>query len=171
MKKLLLIIVFLASSLWCYEHPLDTKSFPKSETNIESFSPTNLQKYIIEKQIRHPHIVYAQALLETGEFTSTIFKENHNLFGMKYVGDFNYKYGRPTTAIGARYKHAVYTHWKKSVDDYLLWQQMFKKTPIEKESEYFALLRSRYAEDKRYVAALKLIIEQYCLDKTWESVQ
>lgn len=159
MKKLFITIVFLASSLWCYEHPLPTKSFSKPETVIE-FTPVNLQKYILEKKIKHPHIAYAQALLETGEFTSTIFKENKNLFGMKYVGDFNYKYSRPTTAVGSRYGHAVYTHWKKSVDDYYLWQQMFKRTPTEKEDEYFALLRKKYAEDSRYVSALKIILKK-----------
>src|SRR5882672_6857675 len=157
MKKLLLTIAFLVSVLWCYEMPLPPA--PAKTEIIVEFSPGNLQKYIVEKKIRHPHIVYAQALLETGEFTSTIFKENNNLFGMKYVGDFRYKYGRPTTAVGSKYGHAVYTHWKKSVDDYILWQQMFKKTPTEKEDEYFALLRKKYAEDTRYVAVLKTIIK------------
>ena len=154
MKKLIVLIMFLLAPVWCYERPIDFKLvLPKTE-----FSPANLQHYIVEKKIKHPQIVYAQALLETGEFKSTIFKENHNLFGMKYVGGI--KYSRPTTAIGAKYGHAVYDHWKKSVDDYQLWQQMFKKTPTEKEEEYFALLRKRYAEDIRYVAVLKTIIQK-----------
>jgi flagellum-specific peptidoglycan hydrolase FlgJ len=161
MKKLLLTIVFLASSLWCYERPLpEAKSFPKPIEITNEFSPLNLQKYIIEKRIKFPQIVYAQSLLETGEFKSTIFKENNNLFGMKYVGNYNPKYGRPTTAVGSRYGHAFYKNWKLSVDDYFLWQQMFKKTPTEKEEEYFALLKKKYAEDKRYVSALKIIIQK-----------
>lgn len=159
MKKVCILIFTLLICVRTQEAPLK-KNFTLIVKEKESeFTPVNLQKYIIEKKLKHPHIVYAQALLETGEFKSTIFKENNNLFGMKYVGDFRFKYGRPTTAIGSRYGHAVYTHWKKSVDDYLLWQQMFKKTPTDKEDEYFTLLRAKYAEDRRYVKVLKGIIK------------
>jgi len=126
--------------------------------NTNEFNETNLINYIKSKELKHPHIVFAQAKLETGNFSSTIFKENNNLFGMKYVKDFRQSKTRPTTAIGSKYSHAVYKHWKESVDDYLLWQQMFKKTPIAKEEDYFKLLGKRYAEDKRYVKVLKVII-------------
>ncbi len=155
MKKLLITLVFLAISLVCYEHPMPLdKSFPQPVTISNTFTPYNLQQYIIEKNIRHPHIAYAQTLLETGEFKSTIFRENNNLFGMKR------SIKRPTTAVGVKYGHAVYTDWKKSVDDYLLWQNMFKKTPTEREDQYFALLKQKYAEDKRYVSILKTIIQK-----------
>lgn len=133
------------------------RSFVLIDTTNE-FNEQNLTAYIKSKNLKHPHIVYAQAKLETGNFTSTIFRENNNLFGMKYVHDFKSSRKRPTTAIGSKYSHAVYKHWKESVDDYLLWQQMFKKTPIEKENDYFNLLGKRYAEDKRYVKVLKTII-------------
>ena len=125
----------------------------------EEFTETNLINYINSKPIKHKHIVFAQAKLETGNFSSTIFKENNNLFGMKYVKDFKSNRTRETTAIGSKYYHAVYKDWKQSVDDYLLWQQMFKKTPIEKESDYFKLLKSRYAEDQRYVNVLKVLLK------------
>jgi hypothetical protein len=124
----------------------------------DQFNELNLLNYIKSKNIKHPHIVYAQAKLETGNFTSTIFRENNNLFGMKYIHDFKSKKKRKTTAIGSKHSHAVYSHWKQSVDDYLLWQQMFKKTPILKEKDYFKLLSEKYAEDKRYVKVLKTII-------------
>jgi uncharacterized FlgJ-related protein len=134
---------------------LDSIPSPDS-LSLTEFSRTNLQRYILEKKIRHPRIVYAQALVETGEFTSRIYRSNNNLFGMKCV----VYHGRPSTAIGKRYGHAVYTDWMKSVDDYLLWQSMFRKTTIEREDQYFALLRTRYAEDKRYVSMLKLAIQK-----------
>lgn len=130
----------------------------------DEFSEENLKKYIEVKGIKHPEIVYAQAVLETGKFSSTIFKENHNLFGMKYVHTCGCRISgsnvRPTTAIGSRYGHARYQHWKKSVDDYLLWQKMFKRTPIETREEYFKLLGRSYAESKQYVSILKWIMEQ-----------
>lgn len=157
MKKIITILLFLIP-LWCYEQTIEFEFIPTINTN--EFSVVNLQKYIREKKIKHPQIVYAQALLETGEFTSVIFKENNNLFGMKYVQDFGTKYTRPTTAVGSKYGHAIYEHWKKSVDDYQLWQQMFKRTPTEKEDEYFTLLKNKYAEDSRYVSHLKIIIQK-----------
>lgn len=129
------------------------------------FRADSLIIYIERLGIKHPDIVYAQAILETGEFTSPIFKENNNLFGMKYVKDFKSRYPRPTTAIGSQFGHAVYNNWRLSVDDYQLWQDMFKKTPIESESDYLQLLDSRYAVPGKYVPVLKGIIDKVRKDK------
>lgn len=104
--------------------------------------------------------MFAQAVLETGEFSSTIFKENNNLFGMKWVNDFKTEHKRPTVAVGSRYGHAVYSKWRNSVYDYLLWQQMFKKTPIETEEQYFRLLSTKYAESPSYVQVLRYMMRQ-----------
>jgi uncharacterized FlgJ-related protein len=44
------------------------------------------EKFIDELKrlnIKYPHIVMAQSIIETGHWKSKIFKENHNLFGMK----------------------------------------------------------------------------------------
>ncbi len=154
MKRVVLVLCLLLGSLTvAFESPT-----PPPPRISDEFSIENLRMYIEQKKIKHPHIVYAQAVLETGNFRSTIFLENHNLFGMKYVHDFRQTNKRPTTATGSRYKFAVYRHWKKSVDDYLLWQQMFKITPIEKESDYFKLLGRMYAVEDWYVKALKKII-------------
>ena len=103
----------------------------------DQFSPDALRAYIYQLGIKHPDVVYAQAILETGNFSSRIFKENNNLFGMKYVDTvwckrLGARY-RPTVATGEQHEHAVYKDWRKSVEDYLLWQQMFKRTPIETE--------------------------------------
>lgn len=129
------------------------------------FSEDSLVTYINRLGIKHPDIVYAQAILETGEFTSPIFRENNNLFGMKYVKDFKSRYPRPTTAIGSQFGHAVYNNWRLSVDDYQLWQDMFKKTPIESEEDYLLLLDRRYAIPGKYVPVLKGIIDKVRKDK------
>jgi flagellum-specific peptidoglycan hydrolase FlgJ len=151
MKKLLLILVLL---------PLMMKG--QSKNNATPFSNKELIAYLLQKKIKHPHIVYAQAILETDRFTSRIFKENNNLFGMKYIHDCNCSITRnavrETTALGSRYKHAYYSSWQSSVDDYLHWQRMFKRTPVKTEDEYFELLGKRYAVDKRYVSVLKKLI-------------
>jgi flagellum-specific peptidoglycan hydrolase FlgJ len=125
----------------------------------DTFTEQNLIHYIKLKQLKHPHIVLAQAKLETGNFKSTVFKNNCNLFGMKYIHDFKQRKSRETTATGSKHSHAVYLHWKHSVDDYLLWQRMFTETPIQTEADYFKLLRKKYATDTQYVFILKQIIK------------
>jgi len=118
----------------------------------EEFSKEALWDYLKEKKIKHPEIVYAQAVLETGNFTSRIFRESHNLFGMKLAKV------RPTVATGERYGHATYCHWKDSVDDYLLWQEMWSN--IETEAVYYTLLQRVYAEDQNYTRLVKTIRKQ-----------
>ena len=57
----------------------ETKSIIIKESAKENqFSPEKLRAYILELNIKFPHIVYAQARLETGNFKSQIFKTNHN---------------------------------------------------------------------------------------------
>lgn len=102
----------------------------------------SLLNYIYELRVQHPYIVYAQAIIESGNFSSKIFKENNNLFGMKLA------YQRPTTAIRAQYSHAVYKNWKESVLDYAIWQSIYARNLTEEE--YFIKLKS-YAMDENYV--------------------
>lgn len=59
--------------------------------------------------------VTAQTILETGNFTSRIYKSNNNLFGMKMPKH------RPTTALFEQHKHAFYATAKESVADFLIW--------------------------------------------------
>lgn len=136
----------------------ELRVYPSKEINphvtpcyIPKFTKENLQQYILTKRIIHPEIVFAQAVLETGNFSSRIFRENHNLFGMRLAKK------RRTLAIGERYNHAVYNNWMESVDDYLLWQQQFKKTPLELEKHYYRLLDRIYAEDPNYVKVVKIV--------------
>jgi Muramidase (flagellum-specific) len=154
MVKVLIIIFCLLS--WGLEAPPVSKV--NSSTVIivekEEFSKDALWCYILEKGILHPEIAFAQAVLETGNFTSRIFRENNNLFGMKLAKV------RPTVATGEQYRHATYCHWQDSVNDYLLWQQMWQKTPIDTEHHYYSLLDRLYAEDQDYVKIVKLVRKQ-----------
>lgn len=104
--------------------------------------------YIYELRVQHPYIVYAQAIIESGNFSSKIFKENNNLFGMKLA------YQRPTTAIKAQYSHAVYKNWKESVLDYAIWQSIYARNLTEEE--YFVKLKS-YAMDENYVTLINKV--------------
>jgi hypothetical protein len=105
-----------------------------------------------ETSIKFPHIVYAQAILETGNFKSKVFLENNNLFGMKAASK------RPSTAISFKNEYAVYEDWQASVIDYALFQAAYLKH-IKTETEYFEYLEASYAEDKDYVIKIKSIIK------------
>lgn len=108
------------------------------------FSEVKLKEYIIGLNIKFPHIVFAQAKLESGYFKSTIFRENNNLFGMKIATR------RPTTNKGENRGHAVFDTWKESVLDYAFYQARFLGD-IKSEEEYIQYLRANYAEDPGYV--------------------
>jgi len=62
-------------------------------------------------------LITAQAGFETGNFTSVIFKENNNLFGMKLARV------RKTTAIGENRGHAVYKSVEDCISDYWLYSK------------------------------------------------
>mgnify|MGYP006935498200 CR=1 FL=1 len=117
------------------------------------FSPGKLKAYILELNIRFPHIVYAQALLESGEFKSHVFKANHNFFGMKEAKQ------RPTTNKGTENGHAYFNNWKDCVVDYGFFQAAYLND-LRTEKEYFDYLGQNYAEDPNYVSKLKKIIEK-----------
>lgn len=117
------------------------------------FDTEKLVDMIERLHFTFPHIVYAQSLLETNKFTSNIFVENHNLFGMKKATV------RINTARGEQYEHAYYSHWTESVYDYALYSATYLSS-LKTEDEYFSYLGQFYAEDKQYVDKLKSIIIQ-----------
>lgn len=123
----------------------------------DKFSEELLLEYIFELNLKFPEIVFAQAKLESGNFSSPIFKENHNLFGMKVAKT------RPTTALGVRRNHAYYNNWRASVLDYALYQAAFLRK-IKSEDEYYDYLSRSYAEDPNYIGKVKNISLNCCTD-------
>lgn len=117
------------------------------------FSRDKLISALKRLNIKFPYIVYAQAELETGGFTSKVFKENNNLFGMKEAKS------RVNTASGTQYNHAYYETWMESVYDYAFYSSSYLRK-IQNEDDYFEYLSKSYAEDGRYVISLKRIIKE-----------
>jgi hypothetical protein len=117
------------------------------------FSRDKLREYILQLNIKYPHIVLAQAELESGLFTSPIFKENNNLFGMKQAKL------RPTTNTGENKGHACFNTWRESVVDYAFYSATYLND-IHSETEYLNYLGQSYAEDTAYVSKLRVIIER-----------
>lgn len=93
--------------------------------------------------VKHPEIVYAQAILETGHFRSKVCKEYNNLFGL--WDSRNHTYYR-------------FDHWSESVVAYLDFIQDKYKPP----NDYYKFLSDiGYAEDPEYINKLKRIVDQY----------
>lgn len=115
------------------------------------FSQSNMIATMTEIGIAYPDIVMAQAKIETAHFTSKIFRENNNLFGMKLPER------RSTTAIGEQYNHASYTSWRQSVIDYKMWQDKVL-TKVKSRRAYLKYLSKYYATDKQYVKLIKQMI-------------
>ena len=86
-------------------------------------------------------IVYAQAIIESGSFKSGLCRNNNNIFGMRLA------HSRKTTAIGTRHGYAKYEDWKRSVDDYVLFQNSLKKMTRE---QYLKYLNKRYSATQNY---------------------
>ena len=115
------------------------------------------EKALIEKikslNFKFPYIILAQSYQETGNYKSTIFRENSNLFGMKQA------VVRANLAKGTNRGHAYYDTWQDSLIDYALYSATYL-SDIKTEGEYFEYLRQNYAEDKTYVERLKQIIKK-----------
>lgn len=90
--------------------------------------------------LKHKDIVYAQAILETGNFKSKVCKENNNLFGL-----YNSK----------KKRYCKFKHWAESVVAYKEWIQKKYQPP----NNYYTFLENiNYAEEKEYTRLLKEIV-------------
>jgi uncharacterized FlgJ-related protein len=117
------------------------------------FSEDKFISMLDEINLPYPHITLAQAKLETGNFTSKIFNENHNSFGQKEAKV------RVNLARGTQYGHAYYNNWEESILDYAFWYSTYA-SKCKSEEEFYQLLDKVYAEDELYSKKLKNIIEE-----------
>ena len=91
-------------------------------------------------EVKHPQIVYAQAILETGHFKSNVCLNYNNLFGLYDSKNKDY------------YK---FNHWTESIVAYKEWIQKKYQPP----NNYYAFLEEiNYANDKEYISTLKSIV-------------
>ena len=92
--------------------------------------------YLVEIDCKHPDIVTAQAILETGHFKSFSCRERHNLFGLRY-----------------EHQYLIFDNWKESCDAY-----MSKIQYKYKGGDYYKfLVKLGYASDVEYCNKLKSI--------------
>jgi uncharacterized FlgJ-related protein len=124
-----------------------TKIIIKEEVE---FSEENLKSFLLDLNVKFPHIILAQAKLESGNFKSHMFIENNNIFGMKEAKK------RPTTNKGTQNGHAYYENWKDCVIDYAFYQAAYLND-LKTEEQYYQYLAGSYAEDPGYIAKVRSI--------------
>ena len=102
------------------------------KSKLPELTIPNLYAEIVRNGIRHPKIVLAQAILETGWFTSPVCRNKHNLFGLT----------NPRTG-----KYFEFDHWTESVRAY------YTKVQYRyKGGNYLLWLRDiGYAENPNYI--------------------
>ena len=95
-----------------------TDDITKSENHLPKLTIPNLYKEIING-ILYPKIVLAQAILETGWFSSSVCRNKHNLFGLTNprTGKY-YEFNHWTESVWAYYTKVQY---KYKGGNYLLW--------------------------------------------------
>lgn len=116
----------------------------------DKFTPEKLREYILELNLKYPEIVFAQAKLESGNFTSRAFREQNNLFGLHVARQ------RPTLAKKGKGKLARYKSWRDSVVDYafLVADRMRK---LQSREDYLNYLDDNYDVQGYSKKLLKLI--------------
>lgn len=148
----------------------EVKKPVQEAVTLKPISVEALREAIRNQGLICPNTVEAQALLESGRFTSFLFKKTNNLFGMRYPAQ------RKTTAIGlylvkegefikgdqkdikkyaARPNYAVYETWEDAVEDYKIWQDYSFKV----SEKYFTFLNKIYAEDTLYIQKVRRLAE------------
>jgi len=132
--------------------PVEDRYHFIKETRVDTFSYENLTNMLVDLNVRFPHVVMAQAMIESGHFQSNIFRSNHNLFGMKQAR------ARCTTAKGTELNHAYYSNWKESVYDYAFFQSRYLND-LRTEQQYLDYLDRNYAEAPNYDKAILKVIE------------
>lgn len=110
----------------------------------------SIANFLIELKVKYPHIVLSQSILESGNYTSKIFLENNNPFGMKL------SWNRSTTALGIKNGYAYYSNLRDAIIDYAFMQSSYYRS-AKTEEDYYLLLQKSYAEDKEYINKVRKI--------------
>lgn len=146
-------ITFLVSLIdFRIQESSDNKSVIENTDNIEhypapAFFNQSPEEGLVEAleyyEIQFPEIVYAQALLETGHFSSSVCKNYNNLFGL-----YNSK-------IKDYYS---FEHWSDSVKAY----RDFVQYKYKGNTDYYTFLVDLpYATDPNYIRKIKQLEHKY----------
>ena len=144
---------------------ISLKEVPSLKSKYEKVCIAEVQNNFTEEKfinkikqlnLNYPHIVYAQAMLESGNFTSKIFRENNNMFGMKQARV------RINLAKSTQYNHAYFETWEDCLLDFAFHRATYF-SKLKTEQDYYNYLGKYYAEDPSYVGKLKSMVNKHKL--------
>jgi hypothetical protein len=108
-----------------------------------------LYDFLVQNGAWYPDILLKQAKIESGNYTSNVFQNSNNLYGMKKVGRRN------TTQLQDTYfGYGCYTNWCLSALDRILWD-IFYFNDIKPTEEDYMKAMEKYAESPNYTKLLK----------------
>lgn len=117
---------------------LDIRAYDFSEGDLSLLTIENLYKVLDKYDVKFKKIVIAQALLETGHFTSPLCLQSHNLFGLRHPSDGSYY---------------TFDTWEESIKAY--------KDDVQYKydgGDYYDFLnRIGYAQDPKYTSKVMRI--------------
>lgn len=140
-----ILIILQIHSYFKENKPSEIKVVIIKEKQLDFFnkSPQEGLKEALEYyNIKHPNIIYAQAILETGHFKSNLCINNNNLFGLY---DSKNK------------KYYTFDHWKDCI---IAYKEMVQYKYKDGDDYYKFLSDIGYAEDTKYIDKLKEIVKQ-----------
>lgn len=115
----------------------------------EQINDSILYVFLKDNNAWYPEILLKQAKLESGNYSSNVYKNSNNLYGMKKVGR------RQTTQLNTTYKgYGCYTNWCESVLDRILWDIDRFNNVKPTEEEYLEAM-GIYAKDSNYIFKIK----------------
>ena len=114
----------------------------------EEVNDSILYVFLKDNNAWYPEILLKQAKLESGNYTSNVYNNSNNLYGMKKVGS------RQTTQLKNTYNgYGCYTNWCESVLDRMLWDVNRFNNIKPTEEEYLEAMNI-YAEAENYAELL-----------------
>lgn len=117
--------------------------------NPKEINDTALYQFLLDNNAWYPDILLKQAKIESANYTSNVYKNTNNLYGIRKVGK------RQTTQLNNIYNgYGCYNNWCLSVLDRMLWDVFVFKGEKPSEEEYLKAM-GIYAEDKNYINKLK----------------
>ena len=135
--KILCISAFIIIALFVLTSSTKNVGAVNEEIN-SSFTREALIEEIKCHGFKYPDLILAQAVLESGHFKSTVFKENNNLFGMRQPRK------RYTLCKGSNLNHGVYDNWKVSVEDRMIYDTLYLKDMTR--TQYLRFLDNVYCK-------------------------
>ena len=158
-------LVLSALSVWLFATRLKSANRPNGTIFIND-KPNDAGKQLYNDLIQvvsyssQAKFIAAQAAFETANFTSQIFQDNNNYFGMKFAGQIN--------ATGEKNGFAYYKNLSDSVNDFLIYydKMQYKKYYPTLDEYIAALALNTYytAPYKQYLSGVKHYYNLYFVE-------